>query len=474
MKIIRLSAENVMKLSAVEIVPQDNLILITGENGAGKSSVLDSIVMALCGKSTIPDKPIKDGADKGKIVVELEQYRIERSFTQGNSYLKIENSNGSTVKSPQKFLDELIGKISFDPLEFMNQKPDDQAEIFLSLIGVDVKALDAEEATLREERALVGRDLKKSEAFISNNPFFTEVMNVEEQSIGELSSLLTSSIQYNQDWDRDFEENEGLKLKGAACRARIDQIQEEIEKLTNEAKSLDIEIDDLKTTYRTNRDHLDAHPKRDISELQKKMSTFEEVNEKVRSNRTHLEIAEEIKEIKGQYELLTRQIQAVDDKRKQLLSSAPMPVPGLSFESGKITYNGIPLAQCSDGEKLMISLGISMALNPTLRVLRIKDGSLLDEKNRKIIYDRIKDNDFQLWLESVSSDKSVGIFIEDGSIVAIDGQAVAPPVARKTRAGKSKVPETEATGPKGPSLPNPSLSPDTAIPAAAPPPPEDW
>jgi energy-coupling factor transporter ATP-binding protein EcfA2 len=474
MKIIKLTAENVMKLSAVEIVPQDNLILITGENGAGKSSVLDSIVMALCGKSTIPDKPIKDGADKGKIVVELEDYRIERSFTQGNSYLKIENSNGSTVKSPQKFLDELIGKISFDPLEFMNQKPDDQAEIFLSLIGVDVKTLDAEEATLREERTMVGRDLKKSEVFISNNPFFTEVMNVEEQSIGELSSLLTSSIQYNQDWDRDFGENEGLKLKGAACRARIDQIQEEIEKLTNEAKSLDIEIDDLKTTYRTNRDHLDAYPKRDISELQKKMSTFEEVNEKVRSNRTHLEIAEEIKEIKGQYELLTRQIQAVDDKRKLLLSSAPMPVPGLSFESGKITFNGIPLAQCSDGEKLMISLGISMALNPTLRVLRIKDGSLLDEKNRKIIYDRIKDKDFQLWMESVSSDKSVGIFIEDGAVVAIDGQAVTPPVARKTRAGKSKVPETEATGPKGPSLTSPPLAPEVNAPAAAPPPPEDW
>jgi putative cofactor-binding repeat protein len=69
----------------------------------------------------------------------------------------------------------------------------------------------------------------------------------------------------------------------------------------------------------------------------------------------------------------------------------------------------------------MISLGISMALNPTLRVLRIKDGSLLDEKNRKIIYDRIKDNDFQLWYESVSTDRSVGIYIEDGEITSIDG-----------------------------------------------------
>jgi AAA15 family ATPase/GTPase len=471
MKIIRLSAENVMKLSAVEIVPQDNLILITGENGAGKSSVLDSIVMALCGKATIPDEPIKKGSDKGKIVVELEDYRIERSFTKGNSYLKIENSNGSTVKSPQKFLDELIGKISFDPLEFMNQKPDDQNEIFLSLIGVDVKTLDAEEATLREERALVGRDLKKAEAFIVSHPFYTEVMNVEEQSIGELSKQMTEALQYNQDWDRQQEENEGLKLHAAKHRARIDEITQEIQKLQAEAESLGVEIDNMKESYREKRDYLDSCPKIDISEIQEQMTSLESVNEKIRSNKAHLEAAEEVKELKEAYEEHSSMISDVDTRRKQLLSSAPMPVPGLSFESGKITYNSIPLAQCSDGEKLMISLGISMALNPTLRVLRIKDGSLLDEKNRKIIYDRIKDNDFQLWMESVSSDKSVGIFIEDGSIVAVNGQEVTQPVPRKSKA-KTKVPET--AGPKVLPFVDPLLSPGPQAPAAAPPPPEDW
>jgi hypothetical protein len=56
----------------------------------------------------------------------------------------------------------------------------------------------------------------------------------------------------------------------------------------------------------------------------------------------------------------------------------------ISFDDDGILYNGLPLAQCSDGEKLMVSMGISMALNPTLRVLRIKDGSLLDKTNLAI------------------------------------------------------------------------------------------
>jgi hypothetical protein len=127
-----------------------------------------------------------------------------------------------------------------------------------------------------------------------------------------------------------------------------------------------------------------------------------------------------------------------------------MPVPGLSFNESELLYNDIPLSQASDGEKLMIGLGISMALNPKLRVLRIKDGSLLDESNRQIIREQLKDKDYQLWFESVSSDKSVGIFIEDGGVVAIDGEVpkVAAAKVTKKKVVESKVEiEAKSTNP---------------------------
>ena len=435
MKIIKLTAENVMKLSAVEIVPKDNLVLVTGENGAGKSSVLDSIVMALCGKSAIPAEPIKKGANKGKIVVELEMYRIERSFTPGNSYLKIEGVDGSVVKSPQKFLDEIIGKISFDPLEFMNLKPEEQSETFLSLIGVDIKALDKEEAEIYEKRTLVGRDVKKTEVCLGELRLYPEVVGKEEQSAGELSSKLTKAMEFNQSWDLQDAENEKLKSEGVAHRTRIGEIEEEIEKLRKESADCEASILRLKSTYQEKRKYLEANPKHDISQIQTQLSMIDETNEKIRSNNNHSNLTSEMLDLRIDYENYTKQIAAIDDRRKEMLSDAPMPVAGLKYDSGKITYNEIPLSQCSDGEKLMISLGISMALNPTLRVLRIKDGSLLDEKNRKIIYDQIKDKDFQLWMESVSSSKSAGIFIEDGNVVAVDGKDV--PVAPAPRTKKS-------------------------------------
>ena len=54
MKIINLQASNIKKLTAIDITPKSDVIMITGENGAGKSSVLDCITMALKGGREIP------------------------------------------------------------------------------------------------------------------------------------------------------------------------------------------------------------------------------------------------------------------------------------------------------------------------------------------------------------------------------------------------------------------------------------
>lgn len=50
MNILKLEASNILRLSAVTITPQGNAIVIGGENAQGKSSVLNSIAMALAGE----------------------------------------------------------------------------------------------------------------------------------------------------------------------------------------------------------------------------------------------------------------------------------------------------------------------------------------------------------------------------------------------------------------------------------------
>ena len=420
MKILRFYAENVLKLKAVEIVPKDNMVEIRGKNASGKSSILDSIVMALAGGKSIPEKPINKGADKGKIVIELPMYKITRSFTKDNSYLAIEAVDGSKVKSPQKFLDDLVGSISFDPLEFINKEGAEQRRVVLELIGVDVDALDKEEKELRDQRTIIGRDVKTAKATLDGLTFDQEVGVAEEVSVTDIAGKMNTDMEFNVRWDALNTSNEYRKEQARENRKKIEEHKAEIIKLETANNN-------LKAEYETTLAELNAEPKRDISDVQSQIAAAEDTNRKIRSNKLYLDAKEKHADQTKLYDSKTTEIETVEKKRKIALEGAKMPVVGLTFDENGLLYDGIPLAQASDGQKLMIGLQISMALNPTLRVLRIKDGSLLDNDNRAIIREIIKDQDFQLWMESVSDDKNVGIFIEDGGVVAIDGKAQAKP-----------------------------------------------
>jgi hypothetical protein len=61
-------------------------------------------------------------------------------------------------------------------------------------------------------------------------------------------------------------------------------------------------------------------------------------------------------------------------------------------------------------------MSIAMALNPNLRVIMIKEGSLLDQKNLELVKQMVKDRDYQLWIEKVDDTGKLGIVIEDGEV----------------------------------------------------------
>src|SRR4051812_40838382 len=80
MKIIRLQSSNIMKLVAVDITPKGELVIVGGKNGAGKSSVLNSIAMALGGLALAPPQPIRGNELKAEIKLDLGEFRVTRRF----------------------------------------------------------------------------------------------------------------------------------------------------------------------------------------------------------------------------------------------------------------------------------------------------------------------------------------------------------------------------------------------------------
>ena len=73
MKIMRVEARDVKGLEYAAFDTAGRAVtVIGGKNGNGKSSLLDAIAMAIGGPKLFPKKPVRDGADKAVVTVEVD------------------------------------------------------------------------------------------------------------------------------------------------------------------------------------------------------------------------------------------------------------------------------------------------------------------------------------------------------------------------------------------------------------------
>jgi recombinational DNA repair ATPase RecF len=446
MKILSLMMENVLKIRAIGITPKSEVVEIKGENAMGKSSILEAIVIAFKGDRDLPKQPIKKGAKKGIVKISLDgdpaanipPFTVTKKITEKGTSLKIEPDSVYAGETPRSFLDKLIGKISFDPLAFINEEGKKQRRVLLDLIGIDVDSLDTEEKNYFDLRTSKGREVKVQQAKIKGFNVWREVKNTKELSVSELSQQLTEAINFNNSINNRQTANASLGKLAIRIRdeyipskeEKISSLEEELRIERDALKKMKDELEDKRKEFNAEKALLLELKAKDISTFNQLISDAEKINSKIRDNKKYDDELIVLHSLESEYEKLDMKIETVRRKRIDLLSAAKMPVDGLSFDEDGLLYNDIPLSQCSDGEKLMVSMGISMALNPMIRVLRIKDGSLLGPKNMAILRKMVKDNDFQLWIERVESKEQydasggIGIFIDEGEMVEEDGSIV--------------------------------------------------
>ena len=113
---------------------------------------------------------------------------------------------------------------------------------------------------------------------------------------------------------------------------------------------------------------------------------------------------------------LTASMEGRTAAKVRALAEAEMPVPGLSLGDGEVLHDGIPLDQASQAEKIRISVAIAMAANPKLKVLCVRDGSLLDRDSWRVLAEMVASQDYQCWIEVTDDEAKTGVIIEDGSV----------------------------------------------------------
>lgn len=421
MKILKLVAENFKRLRAVDITPESNIVTISGRNAQGKTSILDAIWAALAGAKHIQSEPMRKGAKKGKIRLEMGNQSvelvIERKFTEGGpakGTLTVTTAEGYTPPGgAQAVLDALIGALCFDPLAFTRMDRGDQFSELREIVHleIDLEQMDKQNAADYERRRQLNAEAKqlRARAAVPVDPGLP-AESIDEDALLEQMELAS---QTNSGIDSEQQRRERVAFQIDVHRGAVATILKEIEALHMKANEREKLADDTARDLAA----LDPLPlKVDVSAIRLQLGTAKQTNAAIETRNAVQRIAKQEEEIEATTELLTESIKARDEAKREALAAAKFPVPGLGFGEGIVTYNDLPFDQASSAEQLRVSLAIAMESNPKLRVIRIEDGSLLDSDSLAAIQAMAEEHDYQIWMEVVDSSGLLGIVIEDGTV----------------------------------------------------------
>jgi len=425
LKIVSLQAENVKKLVAVRIDPRGNLVQITGKNGAGKTSVLDSIWWVLAGAGSVQKAPIRKGQERATIKMDMGELIATRTFARKEdggftTSIAVENAEGARFPSPQKLLDSLLGSLTFDPLEFARMKPKDQFDTLKRFVpGVDFAAIDNANRGDFAKRTEVNRRAKEAEtrAGAIAMPPITPAERIDESAlVDELAAVGEHNAELERRKERRqqvAEEAKAKRLKAEEYRTKAAELRQQAEAAENTAAGLDEAAGTLEDKLST----AEALPEpKDAAEVRRRLEAAKQSNAVLDHIARRTELLEEARKLEAEAKTITERMEARELEKREAIAKAELPVPGIGFGEESITLNSVPFEQASSAEQLRASLAIAMASNPRLRVIRVREGSLLDEDGYRIVAEMAAERDFQVWVEQVDSSGKVGFVLEDGQV----------------------------------------------------------
>lgn len=405
MKIIALEAENLKRLTAVRIEPDGNLVQITGKNGQGKTSVLDAIWWALAGTSNVQTTPIRKGEDQAIINLDLGDLKVRRKFIaqEDGSYttsITVENGDGARFQSPQKMLDALVGQLSFDPLAFSRMKSADKVQALRSLVpDYDFDAAAVAHKEDFDERTIQNRKAKEAQAAAEAAGRELPDQIPEPVDTAAEMQALEAGIAHN-------ERQADLARQRDVAAGQVETLMRQITELKSQLTTAEARLEEMPEPE----DEIDLDPIRD------KIASAKEANAVVQRAAERDQHAAQAKAAREASEALTQRISDRKQAAQDAIANADLPVKGIEIIDGEVLLNGVPFEQASDAEQLSASIGIAMTLNPDLKVIRVRDGSLLDEDAMKVLASMADEADYQIWIERVDSSGSVGFVLEDGHL----------------------------------------------------------
>ena len=421
-KINKLEIENVKRVRSVKLEPAANgLTIIGGDNNQGKTSVLDSIAWALGGEAFRPSEAqnTESVIPPYLHVVLSNGLVVERKGK--NSDLKVTDPSGK--KAGQDLLNSFVSKLALDLPRFMEANDSDKAKTLLNILGIgpELEQMNQKEKSIYDERQQVGRIADQKAKFAKEQQYFPEAPK----------ELVSASDLIRQQQDILARNGENHRKRELAAQVQlqydrqIDLVKSLQDQLSEAADKLSALADDLEIARKSAQDLQDES----TAELEQNIRNIDEINRKVRINMDKDKAEEDARYYSDQYAQLTKDLENVRKAKRDLLEHAQLPLPGLSVEEGKLTYNGHHWDNMSGSDQLKVATAIIRKLNPECGFVLIDKLEQMDLRTLK---------EFGAWLESeglqvIATRVSRG---DECSIIISDGLAETPAESPKWKKGE--------------------------------------
>jgi len=377
-RVQKVVVQNFKGLDNVYVETKGNHVILVAKNGGGKTSFIDAVMCNVKVK-----QPLKEGARKGLVHVEIDDYVIEFNFTKSSQKPKLNvfDRSGKPQSAPQTLLDKLFGIKNFDIDDFLSKSPAKKVDFIKDIIGIDWSDIDNRYKELYEERTFLNRKIKEHDAKMMSIP---PVKDSEAKDTDAISSRLREASEKNMTIERI---EIGVSDKIA-----------EIKKLKEKLSCLEKEVIDGK-------DWLSKNKKTDTSMIEGELKEAIDHNKSIALFEAYKKERLEGQENVNKVLKIEEEMQSIEETKKEQLSSIEMPVKGLTFEENQLYLDGLPFEsnQINTARRLIAGLEIQYHLMGEVSIARI-EGSLLDMKSAEEVLKWADSKGIQLFIEQVDRD----------------------------------------------------------------------
>lgn len=417
--------------------PVGSLTILRGDNGTGKTSILDAIASVFEGGHD--PSLIRTGADGGTVTIHLSDgVTIEKLITPNRSTLEVRTSDGSIVPKPAAFVERLATGFAFDPLAFLGADKKKRAQYLIEAMPVTFQPEEVEAA---------GGGRPANVLNIETFDNYRAGVYERRRQANVLSRQLDGAYETAR---KSMPENDGIDhtAKAAGLREYLGTLRSKVGDVSISVKAqADTHRAEAKAEYEKKLAEIERAEAQLIAEessaLRAEIETVkhdlgkedELAKQQQRAAGSKVEIDRLAKDVREQNMLalkLGEAIDALDELKQKKLAGCE--IPGLEVRDGDIFAGGVPLDQLNTQSQYFVAFQVAALRRGEL-------GFMVCDRVESIVGEQwdqfqaaAKDSGFQV-IVARSEPEPLAV-VSDGELFPVSSGGVATAKAGRARRGK--------------------------------------